>query len=162
MPEFITAATEEDYREARALLREYEAEIEVDLCFQGFEEELKTLDRVYGSPGGRFLLLRQGERTAGCVALRELGGGICEMKRLFLRPGFRGKGLGRKCAEQIVQTAREMGYAAIVCIGSTRFLPAWMRFYAAIALYRSMGFTEITGYTENPVEGALFMELGLG
>ena len=151
MPEFITAATEEDYREARVLLREYEAEIEVDLCFQGFEEELKTLERVYGSPGGRFLLLRQGERTAGCVALRELGGGICEMKRLFLRPGFRGKGLGRKCAEQIVQTAREM-----VRLDT---LPSM---HAAIALYRSMGFTEIIGYTENPVEGALFMELRLG
>ena len=155
MPEFITAAAEEDYREARVLLREYEAEIEVDLCFQGFEAELKTLERVYGSPGGRFLLLRQGERTAGCVALRDLGGGICEMKRLFLRPGFRGKGLGRKCAEQIVQTAREIGYAAV----RLDTLPSM---YAAIALYRSMGFTEITGYTENPVEGALFMELRLG
>ncbi len=155
MPEFITAATEEDYREARVLLREYEVEIEVDLCFQEFEEELKTLDRVYGSPGGRFLLLRQGERTAGCVALRDLGGGICEMKRLFLRPGFRGKGLGRKCVEQIVQTAREMGYAAV----RLDTLPSM---YAAIALYRSMGFTEIAPYAENPVEGALFMELGLG
>ena len=130
MPEFITAATEEDYREAKALLREYEAEIEVDLCFQGFEEELEALERVYGPPGGRFLLLRQGERTAGCVALRDLGGGICEMKRLFLRPGFRGTGLGRKCGERI-------------------------------ALYRSMGFTEIAPYTENPCEGALFMQLRL-
>ena len=155
MPEFITAATEEDYREARVLLREYEAEIEVDLCFQEFEEELKTLDRVYGSPGGRFLLLRQGEQAAGCVALRDMGGGICEMKRLFLRPGFRGKGLGRKCVEQIVQTAREMGYAAV----RLDTLPSM---YAAIALYRSMGFTEIAPYAENPLEGALFMELRLG
>lgn len=155
MPEFIAATTEEHYREARALLREYEVEIEVDLCFQGFEEELKTLDRVYGSPGGVFLLLRQGDRIAGCVAIRDLGGGICEMKRLFLRPGFRGNGLGRKCAEQIVRTAREMGYRAM----RLDTLPAM---HSAIALYRSMGFTEITAYTENPCEGALFMELALG
>lgn len=154
MPEFITATTEEHYREARALLREYEVEIEVDLCFQGFKEELETLDRVYGPPGGTFFLVRQGERTAGCVALRDLGGGICEMKRLFLRPGFRGEGLGRVCAERIVQAARELGYRAM----RLDTLPA---LYPAIALYRSMGFTEIAAYTENPCEGALFMELGL-
>ena len=155
MSEFITAATKEDYREARTLLREYEVEVEVDLCFQGFEEELKTLEHVYGPPGGRFLLLRQGDRTAGCVALRDLGGGICEMKRLFLRPDYRRDGLGRRCAEQIVQTAREMGYAAV----RLDTLPSM---HAAIHLYRSMGFTEIGAYTHNPVEGALFMGLGLG
>ncbi len=154
MPEFITALTEEDYREARTLLREYEAEIEVDLCFQGFEEELETLERVYGPPGGVLFLLREGERTAGCVALKDLGGGVCEMKRLFLRPGFRGNGLGRECAERIVQTAREKGYAAM----RLDTLPA-MR--PAIALYRSMGFRETAQYTENPLEGALFMELRL-
>ena len=155
MADFITAVTEEDYREARALLREYEAEIEVDLCFQGFQEELETLERVYGPPGGILFLLRQEERTAGCVALKDLGGGVCEMKRLFLRPGFRGEGLGRRCAERIVQAAREMGYGAM----RLDTLPA-MR--PAIALYRSMGFTEIPRYTENPLEGALFMELRLG
>ena len=155
MLEFIIAETEEDYREARVLLREYEAASEVDLCFQGFEEEVETLERVYGPPGGRFLLVRAGDDTAGCVALRDLGNKICEMKRLYLRPGFRGRGLGRRCAEQVVQEAREMGYARM----RLDTLPT-MR--AAIALYRSMGFREISPYTENPVEGALFMELGLG
>ncbi len=154
MAEFIAAVTEEDYREAKALLREYEAEIEVDLCFQGFEEELKTLERVYGPPGGILFLLRQEERTAGCVALKDLGGGVCEMKRLFLRPGFRGEGLGRRCAERIVQAAREMGYGAMRLDTLRTMRPA-------IALYRSMGFTEIPRYTENPLEGALFMELRL-
>ena len=154
MADFIAAVTEEDYREARALLREYEAEIEVDLCFQGFQEEIETLERVYGPPGGILFLLRQEDRTAGCVALKDLGGGVCEMKRLFLRPGFRGEGLGRRCAERIVQAAREMGYGAM----RLDTLPA-MR--AAIALYRSMGFAEIPRYTENPLEGALFMELRL-
>ena len=155
MPEFIIAETQEDYREARDLLREYEAESEVDLCFQGFEEEVETLERAYGPPGGRFLLLRAGDDTAGCVALQDLGGGICEMKRLFLRPEFRGRGLGRKCAEEVVQIAREMGYTAL----RLHTLPT-MR--AAIALYRSMGFAEIAPYDETPVEGVLFMELGLG
>ena len=155
MPEFIIAKTQEDYREARVLLREYEAESEVDLCFQGFEEEVETLERVYGPPGGRFLLVRAGDDTAGCVALRDLGGGICEMKRLYLRPGFRGRGLGRRCAEQVVEEAREVGYAAM----RLDTLPAMQE---AIALYRSMGFREVSPYTENPVEGALFMELGLG
>lgn len=154
MAEFITAVTEEDYREARALLREYEAEIEVDLCFQGFEEELETLEGVYGPPGGVFLLLRQAGRNAGCVALKDMGGGVCEMKRLFLRSGFRGEGMGRLCAERIVQKAREMGYAAM----RLDTLPSM---HAAIALYRSMGFRQITQYTENPLEGALFMELRL-
>ena len=155
MPEFIIARTEEHYREARVLLREYEAASVVDLCFQGFEEEVETLERMYGPPGGRFLLVRAGDATAGGVALRDLGGGICEMKRLYLRPGFRGRGLGRRCAERVVQEAREMGYAAM----RLDTLPTMKE---AIALYRSMGFTEIDPYPENPVEGALFMELGLG
>lgn len=155
MPEFITAETEEHYREARVLLREYEAASEVDLCFQGFEEEVETLERMYGPPGGRFLLVRAGDATAGGVALRDLGGGICEMKRLYLRPGFRGCGLGRKCAEEIVRAAREMGYASM----RLDTLPTMQE---AIALYRSMGFREIPPYIENPVQGALFMELALG
>ncbi|MDE0330353.1 MAG: GNAT family N-acetyltransferase [Nitrospinae bacterium] len=155
MPEFIIARTQEDFAEARALLREYEAESEVDLCFQGFEEEVEALERVYGPPGGRFLILRSGERTAGCVALEDSGGKVCEMKRLFLRPEFRGRGLGRKCAEEIVRIARESGCNTV----RLHTLPA-MR--AAIALYRSMGFREIPPYAEPPVEGVVFMELGLG
>ena len=154
MPEFIIAETQEDYREARVLLREYESASEVDLCFQGFEEEVEALERAYGPPGGRFLILRSGEQIAGCVALEDSGDKTCEMKRLYVRPEFRGKGLGRKCAEEVVQIAREMGYAAL----RLHTLPA-MR--AAVALYRSMGFREIDPYAENPVEGALFMELGL-
>ncbi|MYA95850.1 MAG: GNAT family N-acetyltransferase [Nitrospinae bacterium] len=155
MPEFIIAQTEDDYREAGTLLREYEAALGIDLCFQNFPEELQSLERMYGPPGGRFLLLRVEERTAGCVALEDSGGKICEMKRLYVRPEFRGKGLGRKCAEEVVQIAREMGYAAL----RLHTLPS-MR--AAIALYRSMGFAEIAPYDETPVEGVLFMELGLG
>ena len=155
MPEFIIARTEEDYREARVLLREYEAASEVGLCFQGFEEEVEILERMYGPPGGRFLLVQAGDGVAGGVALRDLGDKICEMKRLYLRPAFRGRGLGRKCAEEVVREAREMGYARM----RLDTLPSMQE---AIALYRSMGFREIAPYAENPVEGALFMELVLG
>ena len=155
MPEFIIAETEEDYRLAADLLREYEAGLGVDLCFQGFPEELRTLERTYGPPGGRFLILRSGEQIAGCVALEDSGDKVCEMKRLYVRPKFRGKGLGRKCAEEVVQIAREMGYAAM----RLHTLPAMRE---AVALYRSMGFTEIAPYDETPVGGVLFMELGLG
>ena len=154
MPEFITAATEDDFQRARRLLRGYEDFVEIDLCFAGFEEELRNLERVYGPPGGTFLLLRQEGQTEGCVALRNLGDGICEMKRLYLRPEYRGKGLGRMCAERIIQAAREMGYATV----RLDTLPI-MR--AAIDLYRSMGFYEIDAYAENPVKGALCMELEL-
>lgn len=154
MPEFMTAATEDDFQEARRLLREYEDFVELDPCFQGFEEELGNLEHVYGPPGGQFLLLRQGGQTAGCVALRDLGSGICEMKRLFLRAEFRGKGLGRLCAERIIQAARNKGYVAM----RLDTLPIMRE---AIDLYRSMGFREIGNYAENPVEGALCMELEL-
>ena len=155
MPEIITAATEEDYRQARELLREYQLDVKVEMCFHGFEDELGKLEHVYGPPGGALLLVRQGGRTAGCVALKDLGSGTCEINRLFLRSGFRGRGLGRNCAEQVVQTAREMGYSVV----RLHTLPI-MR--AAIALYRSMGFTEISAYGDCSVEGALFMELDLG
>lgn len=154
MPGFVTATTQEDFQLARKLLREYEAHIGVDLCFQGFEEELRSLERVYGPPGGRFLLVHQEGQTAGCVAVRDIGNQICEMKRLFLRPEFRGRGLGRKCAEQIIREAREMGYVAI----RLDTLPVMRE---TIDLYRSMGFCEIPAYMSSPVEGSRCMELGL-
>ncbi len=148
------ASTGEEYDEARELLREYAAEVGVALCFRDFEGELARLERRYGPPGGAFFLLRSGGRLAGGGALRDLGAGVCEMKRFYLRSAFRGRGLGREFAREILRAARGMGYAAI----RLDTLPS-MR--AAIALYRSMGFVEIPAYGANPVPGALFMELRL-
>ncbi len=155
MPDIITAATAEDYKQARELLREYQLDVKVEMCFQGFEDELGELEHVYGPPGGALLLVRQGGRTAGCVALKDLGSGTCEINRLFLRPGFRGMGLGRICAEQAVQTARGMDYSVV----RLHTLPIMRE---ALALYRSMGFTEIAAYGDCSVEGAVFMEMDLG
>ena len=150
MSEFIIAQSEEDYREAAALLREYEAGLGIDLCFQCFPEELESLERMYGPPGGSdFSCVRLGDADRRMRRLlRDLGGKVCEMKRLFVRPDFRGRGLGRKCAEEIVRIAGEMGYSAM----RLDTLPSMQE---AIALYRSMGFREIAPYAENPVQGAL-------
>ncbi|HEX6187581.1 MAG TPA: GNAT family N-acetyltransferase [Pyrinomonadaceae bacterium] len=146
---------EADVNQARGLFREYEAWLGLDLCFQNFEKELTELPGAYAPPTGRLLLAYEGDQLAGCVALRKLSDGVCEMKRLFLRPQFHGQGCGRELAERIVAEARDAGYERM----RLDTLPAQMG--KAIALYRSLGFKEIEPYYQNPVPGALFMELVL-
>ncbi len=141
----------EDIAEVRKLFREYQQSLGIDLCFQNFEQELAGLPGDYAPPSGRLLLARSGPEVAGCVALRKIGEGLCEMKRLYVRDAFRAQGLGRKLAEAILAEARRIGYRRM----RLDTLPS-MR--AAIPLYRSLGFSEITPYTINPIEGALFME----
>jgi putative acetyltransferase len=146
---------EEDIKLARGLFREYEAWLGLDLCFQNFEKELAELPGAYSPPTGRLLLAYENDELAGCVALRKLSDGACEMKRLFLRPHFHGKGCGRRLAERIIQEARRAGYDRM----RLDTLPQQMG--KAIDLYRSLGFKEIEPYYENPVAGAMFMELEL-
>jgi GNAT superfamily N-acetyltransferase len=153
--EFIQAGSPDEIEQARGLFREYETWIETDLCFQSFARELAELPGKYAPPDGRLLLAFQDEQLAGCVALRKIGEGVCEMKRLFLRPDFHGKGLGRRLIDQVVQEAREIGYQRM----RLDTLPPRMN--KAIELYRRLGFKEIEPYYENPVTGALFMELQL-
>lgn len=137
--------------EARALFREYAERLGVDLCFQGFEQELKSLPGDYAPPAGRLLLASDGDVTAGCVALRALGDGACEMKRLYVRPQFRGTGLGRLLAERIIAEARAAGYAAML-------LDTLPQMREAVALYRKLGFVETRAYRFNPVEGTIYLE----
>jgi putative acetyltransferase len=151
--EFIQAESPEEIAEARKLFIEYSDRLGINLCFQNFEKELAELPGAYAPPDGRLLLAVQEGRVAGCVSLRKIGDGVCEMKRLFVRPDARGKRIGRALAERIIDEAREIGYAQM----RLDTLPAQMD--KAIKMYRSLGFREIEAYYHNPVEGALFMEL---
>ena len=155
LTEIIRAHSVDDIEHARELFKDYEAWLEIDLCFQNFEKEVAELPGKYGPPDGRLLLAVENGKVAGCVALRKIGEGICEIKRLFLRPQFRGKGLGRQLAEAVIHDAREIGYERM----RLDTLPPKMN--DAIALYRSLGFKEIESYYDNPVPGAKFMELDL-
>jgi GNAT superfamily N-acetyltransferase len=152
---FTQATSPEQIEQARSLFREYEVWIQTDLCFQSFEQELAELPGKYAPPEGRLLLGFHDDQLAGCVALRKIGNGVCEMKRLFVRPGFHGKGIGRGLIDEVVKEAREIGYQRM----RLDTLPPRMN--KAIALYRRLGFKEIEPYYENPVPGALFMEVQL-
>ena len=109
----VQDAADGDLDKLRRLFREYATWLGVDLCFQGFEEEVASLPGRYARPRGRLLLARDGERTAGCVGMRDLGRGACEMKRLYVRPFARGRGLGRALAQRVVTEARREGYSAM-------------------------------------------------
>jgi ribosomal protein S18 acetylase RimI-like enzyme len=134
----------------RTLLREYAAEAGVDLSFQNFDDELATLDDFYEV----ILLAREGDEVAGCVALRKLDDSVCEMKRLYVRKNFRGRGAGHKLAEAVIAEARSRGYLRM----RLDTLPAMTR---AIALYERLGFRDIAPYRHNPVAGTRYLELEL-
>jgi ribosomal protein S18 acetylase RimI-like enzyme len=151
----IQVESAEEILSARELFEEYAAGLGIDLCFQSFEKELAELPGVYVPPAGRLLIAVNESQTAGCIALRKIADGVCEMKRLYVRPGFRGTGLGHTLAEAIILAAREIGYQRM----RLDTLPGKMD--RAIAMYRSLGFKEIGPYYDNPVESALFMELEL-
>jgi ribosomal protein S18 acetylase RimI-like enzyme len=143
-----------DMDTVRTLFREYQAGLGVSLCFQDFETELAGLPGKYADPSGCLLLAEADGKAAGTVALRDLGDGICEMKRLYVRPAARGLGLGRKLAASVVDEARKRGYRAMR-------LDTLPQLEAAIGLYASMGFAEIGNYCDNPIPGARFFELAL-
>jgi len=138
----------------RELIEEYVRLLGVDLEFQDLESELADLATAYGPPGGVILLALADGAIAGCVALRPLEQGCCEMKRLFVRPAFRGTGLGRRLAVAVIEAGRDLGYDRM----RIDTLP---QMGAARKLYASLGFREIEPYRFNPVPGTAFMELEL-
>src|ERR1019366_3608561 len=151
--DLVQATLPEDIEQVRSLFLEYGSSLGFSLCFQSFDEELKNLPGAYRPPSGRLLLARYRDHAAGCVALRKLEAGICEMKRLYVRPGDRGRGLGRMLVERVIAEARAIGYERM------RLDTIASAMEDAIALYRRMGFVEIAPYSSIPIETALSMEL---
>lgn len=152
--QFIQALTCEQIADARTLFREYAATLGFDLGFQDFNKELAGLPGEYAPPPGRLFLVYVDDALAGCAALRAMEEGICEMKRMYMRPRFRGLGVGRRLAVKCIEEARIIGYR-------TMRLDTISTMTEAIALYRALGFVEIPSYRFNPVPGALYMELEL-
>ncbi len=151
----IFQALPEHIAQVRELFLEYAASLGFSLCFQNFDQELAGLPGDYAPPQGRLLLAEYESQLAGCVALHQIEPAICEMKRLYLRPQFRGKGIGRKLAEHLISDARNIGYQ------SMRLDTVEPKMKDAVAMYRKLGFREVPPYRPNPIPGALYMEKNL-
>ena len=149
------AASPAEIGHARELFLEYAQTLGFSLCFQNFDQELAELPGDYAPPQGRLLLAEYDGQLVGCVALHQLDSGICEMKRLYLRPQFRGKGVGRALAERIIVEASQIGYQRM------RLDSVEPVMKHAVAMYRGLGFKEIAPYCTNPMAGAIYMELEL-
>ena len=138
----------------RELFEEYAASLDIDLCFQNFDLELETLPGAYAPPGGAIVVAYAAGEPAGCAALRGIDEAVCEMKRLYVKPAHRGKGIGRALAEAIVESARVLGYSSMK-------LDTLESMTEANALYVSIGFRKCSPYCYNPCEHPVYMELPL-
>lgn len=156
--QIITPCTPEHYTQLRDIFIEYAQSLKVDLCFQNFDEELRSLPGDYAEPRGALLLALVGGEVAGCCALRPLDNvdyaNAAEMKRLYVRPAFRGFGLGRQLAEDILDAARMGGYNSVL-------LDTLSDMESARALYEDLGFVEIPPYYHNPLKGAHYLKVDL-
>ncbi len=155
MIKILQAETAEQIEQARKLFREYETALDLNLCFQNFDEEVLNLPGKYAAPDGRLFLAFSGEKLAGCIALRKLEDEICEMKRLFVREDFRGQKIGVLLIEKIITEARKIGYKKM------RLDTHPPKMGKAVKLYESYGFREIPPYYHNPFGDTLFMEKNL-
>jgi GNAT superfamily N-acetyltransferase len=139
---------------AREMFLEYQREIAVDLCFQGFDEELASMPGKYGPPSGCLLLVFDGDRAIACGALRDLGEGVCEIKRIYVRPEARRRGLARSISERLIDFGREAGYRAVR-------LDTMRRLTGATELYEQLGFSYIGAYNASPQHDIVYMERSL-
>jgi putative acetyltransferase len=156
MPEIVEVESPEQIADARRLYQEWADELGLDLCFQRFSEELANLPGKYAPPEGRLLLAVHDGEVAGCVALRKLEPGVCEMKRLYVRPQFRSEKIGKQLATRIIDEAKAIGYERM----RLDTLPGVMD--RAINMYRAFGFREIDPYYDSAIGGTIYMELELG
>jgi len=146
----MEATSAEDYAAGKILIEEYAATLGVDLCFQNFSEEIANLPKSYGLPHGCLLLARFNGEAVGCVAVRNHGAAACEMKRLYVRPQYRGTGLGRRLTESAIRYAQQLSYSRMVL----DTLPSMTE---AQSLYESLGFREVDGYYPNPLHGVRYL-----
>ena len=148
----VEAQSRETVGTAKALFLEYASTLSFDLSFQHFDEEMVTFPIQYSPPTGSLLVAYEDRKPAGCVGLRRLEEGVCEIKRLYVRSEFRGLGIGRALALNVIDVGRRLGYVRMR-------LDTVPSMHEAIALYRTLGFRQIPQYRDNPVSGALFFEL---
>ena len=152
----VPAEEQTQIDQVRTLFREYASSLGFSLCFQGFEAELAGLPGEYSPPAGQLLLAFCDSTPAGCVALHKLEDGICEMKRLYVRPEFRGQRLGRGLVLTLIEQARHSLY------GRIRLDTIAASMAEAVGLYRSLRFSDIPPHCRNPIPGAIYLELDLG
>jgi len=150
----VEVTTAPELTAAKELIEEYARSLSVDLAFQGFAEEIAQFPGSYAPPDGTLFLAYSGRAPAGVVALRRHSATVCEMKRLYVRPEYRGSGIGRILSEKVIRAAAERGYEKMR-------LDTLPTMDAAIGLYHALGFREIPAYRFNPVAGAHYMELDL-
>jgi putative acetyltransferase len=155
MIEIIQADNPEQLAHIKTLFLEYAESLGFSLCFQVFDEEVAGLPGMYAPPEGRLLIAYLDGEAVGCAALHKLEDEICEMKRLYVKPHARGRGIGRKLSEQIIREARLIGYKRM------RLDTIENQMQAAVALYHAQGFRKIEPYRPNPISSALYMELDL-
>jgi ribosomal protein S18 acetylase RimI-like enzyme len=153
--ELKIAQSKDEIKLIKELFLEYATWLDFPLCFQGFDEELATLPGKYSLPNGRLYIAYWNNEPAGCIGLRKLNDGICEMKRLYVRPAFRGNNIGKKLVEKIIEDAKSGNYSLM------RLDTIKDRMGNAVEIYENFGFIEIEAYYNNPDPNTLYMELDL-
>jgi GNAT superfamily N-acetyltransferase len=150
----IQATTPHEWDEARRLVREYAASLDVDLSFQNFDAELQHFTMEYAAPRGAFILAEEQGQYLACIGIRQFSADNGEIKRLYVIPAARGRGLGRMLVERVIVVARQIGYRSLL-LDTLPFMKD------AQALYSSFGFQPTTAYRFNPIEGSAFLRLDL-